>query len=736
MAIAHDLAIFKKFTSCTISSNETSSQDHWNNIVLSCKSAGEKVLGEKTRKKKIDSPELKNLSNESHKIQLKIEATKDPEKREKLNQERKNIAKKSSKIRAEDERQKFENEMSNLEQYKDDSNRYHAVLRAMNHNTSKESLYVYDKDKNIPSTDNQKANLIANHFQRVLAPDDAEPNNKSYPPCQMSTPFNEDEIKKATSSMKNGKSCGIDGLNAEYLKYAPTEVHRDTANLLNKIAATGDHPDELKLGILSPLPKPGKPKGPPENLRPIVLLSIIRKILTICILRRTWERLKHHISTDQAAYQGGRSTTEQVFAVKMLVEKAITSSNFKLYELLLDMSKAFDTVNRNKLFTLLEKILLPEELHLLHLLTNNVKLKVRVGSEFSEEFKTIIGIMQGDCLSAVLFIFYLAKALDERSPVETEHNYALTAESCPFIKPPALEDHNYANPPKYERNPNEVTIEPKYADDITYVSTSQPRIRNTEATVPKKLKAFNLGVNHGKTERYECPDPPNTKKDDSWKSCKLLGSLIDTENDIARRKALALATLNKKKDVYKSKNLSIQQKIRHFCMFVQSTLLYNSELWALTNTLNNKLDAFHRRILRYAIGFHWPKKISNEDLYRITKQIPLSRIIQKRRLSWFGHLMRLPETTPARIAFNVAVGPKKRKRGRPKHIWLNTIQDDLNELNIDIKLTTENIPELIDLCKDRNAYRNRTQIKCDTGCGMRGKPARQRSVKTTPSNRS
>lgn len=281
-----------------------------------------------------------------------------------------------------------------------------------------------------------------------------------------------------------------------------------------------------------------------------------------------------------------------------------------------------------------------------------------------------------------------------------------------------------------------MTIEPKYADDITYVSTSQPRIRNTEATVPKKLKAFNLGVNHGKTERYECPDPPNTKKDDSWKSCKLLGSLIDTENDIARRKALALATLNKKKDVYKSKNLSIQQKIRHFCMFVQSTLLYNSELWALTNTLNNKLDAFHRRILRYAIGFHWPKKISNEDLYRITKQIPLSRIIQKRRLSWFGHLMRLPETTPARIAFNVAVGPKKRKRGRPKHIWLNTIQDDLNELNIDIKLTTENIPELIDLCKDRNAYRNRTQIKCDTGCGMRGKPARQRSVKTTPSNRS
>ena len=84
--IEYQEALVNKFTE---SSNETSSQEHWNNIVLSCKSAGEKVLGEKTRKKKIDSPELKNLSNESHQIQLKIEATKDPEKREKLNQERK-----------------------------------------------------------------------------------------------------------------------------------------------------------------------------------------------------------------------------------------------------------------------------------------------------------------------------------------------------------------------------------------------------------------------------------------------------------------------------------------------------------------------------------------------------------------------------------------------------------------------------------------------------------------------
>ena len=82
----------------------------------------------------------------------------------------------------------------------------------------------------------------------------------------MSLPFCEEEIRKATKSMKNGKSCGVDNLNAEYLKYAPESVLNSVAELLNKTADTGDFPEEMKLGILNPLPKPNKKKGPAENL--------------------------------------------------------------------------------------------------------------------------------------------------------------------------------------------------------------------------------------------------------------------------------------------------------------------------------------------------------------------------------------------------------------------------------------------------------------------------------------
>ena len=77
--------------------------------------------------------------------------------------------------------------------------------------------------------------------------------------------------------------------------------------------------------------------------------------------------MKNHIPLSQAAYQKGRSTTEQVFTIKILAEKAIASESFDIFLLFLDMSKAFDTVNRSKLMEILKNILTPSKLHMMYL---------------------------------------------------------------------------------------------------------------------------------------------------------------------------------------------------------------------------------------------------------------------------------------------------------------------------------------------------------------------------------
>ena len=177
------------------------------------------------------------------------------------------------------------------------------------------------------------------------------------------------------------------------------------------------------------------------------------------------------------------------------------------------MSKAFDTVRRGKLSKDLQEILHTDELHMMALLIKDVNLRVKVGKEKGEKIKTEIGIAQGDCLSAVLFIFYLARSMN------TE---------------------NAATDPSRKKNYFE--INPQYADDITWASTAKYRIDHIRETIPGKLEERILQINESKTEEYNIAQKGN----EAWKECKILGSLLDTEKDINRGKMLAI-------DAYKTR---------------------------------------------------------------------------------------------------------------------------------------------------------------------------------------
>ena len=130
------------------------------------------------------------------------------------------------------------------------------------------------------------------------------------------------------------------------------------------MAKNGNIPDEVIEGVLVPLPKLGKPQGAPANLRPVILLSILRKILAICMIERIQEKIENRMPLSQAAYRAGRNTTEHVSTHKILAEKAITSECSKTTILLLNASKTFHTVERNNLMELLETILNPDETHM------------------------------------------------------------------------------------------------------------------------------------------------------------------------------------------------------------------------------------------------------------------------------------------------------------------------------------------------------------------------------------
>ena len=123
------------------------------------------------------------------------------------------------------------------------------------------------------------------------------------------------------------------------------------SDIYNSIAATRKHWNEIMHRILRAFPKLGKRKGPTSNLQLIILLFIPRKILAVCIMKRINSRLYSVIPISQAAYHKNRSTTKFVFATKLIIERTISSTDETVYLLLLDMSKVFNSIQRNTLMT-------------------------------------------------------------------------------------------------------------------------------------------------------------------------------------------------------------------------------------------------------------------------------------------------------------------------------------------------------------------------------------------------
>ena len=68
-----------------------------------------------------------------------------------------------------------------------------------------------------------------------------------------------------------------------------------------------------------------------KNYRPVSLLSHLYKILMIALTERMKTDILKDIPNSQAAYQEGRSTNEQILALKQIIEKKFGVQQTHLY---------------------------------------------------------------------------------------------------------------------------------------------------------------------------------------------------------------------------------------------------------------------------------------------------------------------------------------------------------------------------------------------------------------------
>ena len=216
-----------------------------------------------------------------------------------------------------------------------ENQKMYEVVKNINKVRPKQPL-VIKSDKGLKIDGETQTKIIAKYFNDIFWKDaESMPDLRT---TVMSNPFTSVQIKKVVSKMKMNKSPACDEILVELIMCSADCVYESIAEIFNQIESDSDCPKEINHGILVPLQKPGKPRGPALNLRPVILLSKLRKILAVYIIDRVGSRLDHKTPITQAAYRKERSTTKHVVAAKMAIRQTTNARNETLHLVLLDTS--------------------------------------------------------------------------------------------------------------------------------------------------------------------------------------------------------------------------------------------------------------------------------------------------------------------------------------------------------------------------------------------------------------
>ena len=130
------------------------------------------------------------------------------------------------------------------------------------------------------------------------------------------------------------------------------------------------------------------------------------------------------------------------------------------------------------------------------------------------------------------------------------------------------------------------------------------------------------------------------------------------------------------KKIWNSREIGISTKVRLFNSNVKSVLLYGAETWRTTKASMKKIQTFINQCLRNILGFHWPEKISNENLWARAQQNLVEEDIRRRRWRWLGHTLHKPPSSIGRQTLNWN-SQGQRKRGRPGNTWRQELEKDV-----------------------------------------------------------
>lgn len=668
----------------------------WKQVAAIYTESSKESIGHREKKTKKDWIQQETLDaiNERREIKKRLLQAKSPRLRERLEEMYREEHRKVKRLARRDKRDAMDHLASKAEEAaaQGEQGQVHKITRQVcGKFRGSSGGPIKDRQGKLLTTEKEQEERWAEHFREVLnrpPPDETADIPEAVEDLNINTnPPTKEEIVTTIKTLKNGKSPGHDNLDAELFKADPELAADILQPLFSAVWESEKVPEDWTKGVIVKIPKKGA-LSDCNNWRGITLLSVPSKILAKIIIGRMSEAVDNALRNEQAGFRKQRGCIDQIFALRNIIEQC-TEWQRQLYVNFVDFEKAFDSIHRDSLWSILRHYGIPSKLvHLIRSFYDNFRCSVGHSDTF---FEVKTGVRQGCVMSAVLFnlaIDWVMRRTTEDTPRGIRWSLFSTLEDLDFADDLALLSHTHQH------------IQEKTSRLQTFGQQVGLRIST------KKTEAMTLNVNTPAPVKANGTDLQQTNQ------FTYLGSIIKleggTKEDIHCRLGKARSVFREMNNVWRSTQYSTNTKLKLYRSCVVSTLLYGSECWRMIETDLSKLRSFHTTCLRRILRIFWPEKISNKDLLRRCKQEDMDAIITRRRWKWIGHVLRGNPQSITRTALHWTPDGKRR-RGRPRTTWRRTVESEM-------KTMQHSWGSLTRLAQDRQRWRSFVAALHTSGC--------------------
>ena len=174
------------------------------------------------------------------------------------------------------------------------------------------------------------------------------------------------KVKWALGNITKNKASGGDGTPAELFQILKDDADKKLHSICQQIWKTQQWPQDWKTSVFIPIAKKGNAKEC-SNYHTIALISHASKVTLKIPQVRLQQYMNCELPDVQADFRKGRGTRDQIASIHRIIKK-VREFQENICFCFIDSAKAFDWVNHNKLWKILQEMGIPD--HLICLLRN------------------------------------------------------------------------------------------------------------------------------------------------------------------------------------------------------------------------------------------------------------------------------------------------------------------------------------------------------------------------------